>query len=223
MQDRALDTDEALRDEVLRELAWDPEVDETRIAVSVTNGAVTLAGHVSTYPEKRAAVRAAERVFGVRAVADELKVELREESLHDDIAIAEAIAQELRWNVAIPDTISAEVRRGVVTLRGEVEWPFQRDEAERVVSSLEGVTGVVNTVVVRPPRPPDASEIRERVAEALERLAAVDASRISVTTSNGTVILRGRVRSLHESRLAERAARAAPGSAEVVNEIAVEP
>jgi osmotically-inducible protein OsmY len=223
MDDRALDSDGALRDEVLRELALDPEVDETHIAVSVENGAVTLGGHVSSYPEKHAAVRAAERVFGVRAVADELKVELHEAGLRDDIDIAEAIAQELRWNALVPDTVKAEVRRGVVTLRGVVDFPFQREEAERLVENVTGITGVSNEIVVRPPARPDAGEIRKQVIDALDRLAAHDANHVTVQTGNATVVLRGRVHSIFEREVAEEVARSASGSAEVVNEIAVEP
>jgi len=223
MDDVALETDQALRAEVLRELEWDPEVDETRIAVSVENGAVTLAGHVSGYPEKVAAVRAVERVLGVRAVADELVVEPPDQSLHDDVEIAEAIAKELRRNALVPDAVKAEVRHGVVALRGEVEWFFQREEAERAVRTIEGITGVSNMIVVRPRRKPTASELREQVTEALERVAALDASQISVTARGETVTLNGRVHSLYEKKLAERIVRSAPGFSKVVNEIVVEP
>jgi osmotically-inducible protein OsmY len=222
--DVALDTDQALRAEVLRELEWDPEVDETRIAVSVESGVVTLAGHVSSYPEKVAAVRAVERVFGVRAVADELVVEPPDERLHDDADIAEAIAKELRWNALVPDTVKAEVRHGVVELRGEVEWFFQREEAERAVQAIEGITGVLNRIVVKPRSTPTVSELRKQVTDALKRVAALDASQISVNVlQGGTVILTGRVHSLYEKELAERIARSAPGSSKLVNELVVEP
>lgn len=221
--DVALDTDQALRREVLRELEWDPEVDATHVAVSVENGAVTLAGHVSAYTEKVAAVSAAERVFGVRAVADELVVEPGDESLNDDIEIAEAVAKELQWNALVPDTVKAEVRHGVVTLRGKVEWFFQREEAERAVQVINGIVGVLNKIELRPPKKPTVAELREQVTEALERVAALDASQIWVAAQDDTVTLGGRVHSLYERQLAERIARSAPGYSKVVNEISVEP
>jgi osmotically-inducible protein OsmY len=223
MDDVALDTDRALRAEVLRELERDPEVDETRIAVSVENAAVTLAGHVSSYPQKLAAVRAVERVLGVRAVADELVVEPPDESLRDDIEIAEAIAKELRWNALVPETVKAEVRRGVVALRGEVEWFFQREEAERTVRLVQGIVGVSNMIVLKPRSKPTAAELRKQVLEALQRIAALDTSEIWVAAQGETVTLNGRVHSLFEKKLAEQIARSAPGYSKVVNEIVLRP
>jgi osmotically-inducible protein OsmY len=223
MDEIVLDGDHALLAEVRLELEWDPEVDPTRIAVSVENGAVTLTGEVSSYAEKVAAVKAVERVFGVRAVADELRVGPPDESLRDDVEIAEAIAEELRRNALVPDTVKAEVRRGVVALRGEVEWFFQREEAERAVRTIEGVVGVTNTIVVKPRHKPTATELREQVTEALKRVAPLDGTQISVTTQGETVILNGRVHSFYERARAERIARSAPGFTKVVNDIVVVP
>lgn len=215
--------DKALQDAVMRELEWDPKVDAAHIGVSVDLGAVTLTGHVSSYAEKLAAVRAAERVHGVTAVADELKVELPGSSVRDDTDIAEEVARELRRNALLPETVDAVVRNGVVTLRGEVEWNFQREEAEHAVRNLVGVVGVLNQIAVRQHATPKAAEIQERIAEAIKRAAALDARQIRVTASNGTVHLHGHVHSLYEKRVAEEAARSAPGVTEVDNEIVVTP
>jgi osmotically-inducible protein OsmY len=217
-----MDSDARLKREVERELEWDPEVDATHIAVIVENGAVTLTGYVPKYPEKVAAVRAAERVFGVRAVADEIQVRLAEADVQDDPAIAAAIMHAFEWNTRVPPTVKAEVRDGIVTLRGEVEWEYQRNAAERAVRYVKGVKGISNLIVVKSTAK-KASDIAQRIAHAIERSAELDARSISVTTEDGIVRLRGTVHSFHEKRLAEKAAAAAPGISKVENEIEVVP
>jgi len=214
-------TDRELKDEVMRELEWDPQVNATHIGVAVKDGAVTLTGHASSYAEKWAAIRAAERVYGVRAVADEITVKLPSTSVRDDQDLAEQIARTLRWNTIIPDTVSAEVRKGVVLLRGEVEMNFQKEEAERAIRSLTGIVGVTNLVTVKPRVKPD--EVQKRIEEAIVREADLDARQIGVLTTNGTVKLRGYVHSLWEKKLAEKAASAAPGVSKVENQLAVIP
>jgi len=213
--------DKVIQEAVMRELDWDPKVDAAHIGVSVKNGAVTLTGHVSSYSEKLAAVKAAERVYGVKAVADEIKVRLPTSDVRDDTDIAEEIARELQWNTLVPDTVHAEVRNGIVTLRGDVEWAYQREEAERAVRDLTGVTGVTNLITVKPRV--KAADIEQRIKEAIERAASLDARQIRVTTTNGTVHLQGHVHSLFEKKVAEEAAKAAPGIVKVENEIVVTP
>lgn len=213
--------DKTLQAGVMQELKWDPQVNEAHIGVIAKDGAVTLTGYVSNYSEKYAAVRAAERVYGVRAVADEIEVRLQASSKRDDPAIAEAIAHTLQWNTLVPETVDVEVRNGYVTLRGEVDWHFQKDAAERAVRDVTGVMGVSNLITVKPKV--RASEVRKSVEEAIERAAALDARGISVTTTNGTVHLHGTVHSLFEKQVAEGAAKAAPGVKEVDNAIVVSP
>jgi osmotically-inducible protein OsmY len=213
--------DKTLREEVMRALESTPKVNAAHIGVAVKDGAVTLSGHVQSYSEKLEAVKAAERVPGVRAVADELKVRLPTSSVRDDIDLAEEIAREFRWNTLIPDSVHAEVRNGVVTLRGEVDWPHQRDEARRVVEHLEGVTGINDMLKVK--AKVDPSEIERRIRQAIERAASLDARQIWVVADNGTVHLHGHVHSAFEKELAERTAKVAPGVAEVDNQIVVTP
>lgn len=220
---KTVTSDKAMRQAVTNELEWDPQVVPTHIGVSAKDGAITLTGHVTSYPQRIAAVRAAERVFGVRAVADELEVELPSSINPDDSAIAEEIARERRWSALVPDSIDAEVRNGHVTLRGEVEWHFQRTEAARAVRHLSGVRDVTNLIKVKPRVKPSAEKVEERVEDAIERMADLDARSIWVTTSNGTVTLHGHVRSLVERRIAERAAEGAPGVTMVDNHLAVTP
>jgi osmotically-inducible protein OsmY len=214
-------TDKAVQEAVLRELEWDPQVEAAHIGVAVNKGAVTLTGHVSSYTEKLAAIRAAERIQGVTAVADEIEVELPGASIRDDTEIAEQIAQTLRWNTLVPDTVHAEVRNEVVILRGEVEWPHQREAAERAVREVTGIRAVTNLIAVKPRV--KAQDVKERVAEMIKRRASLDAEQIEVTTTNGTVHLRGQVHSLWEKRLAEQAAASAPGVSKVENELVVVP
>jgi osmotically-inducible protein OsmY len=215
--------DKRLQEAVMRELEWDPKVDAAHIGVSAKDGAVTLSGHVSSYSEKMAALKAAERVYGVRAVADELEVRLPGSSVRDDTDIAEHIAEELRWNTLVPDTVEAEVRDGFVTLRGEVEWTYQREAAERAIRDITGVRGVTNLITVKPRIKPKPTDVEQRVAEAIQRLASLDARSIWASTSNGTVHLHGHVHSLWEKKVAEEAAASAPGVQKVENHIVVTP
>jgi osmotically-inducible protein OsmY len=214
--------DEALRAAVLRALQWDLEVDASRIAVAVEGGAVVLAGSVSSAAEKRAAVRVAERIPGVRAVADELAVGAPEPVAAGDVEIAEAVAAELRRSALIPRTVRAEVHRGTVTLRGRVDWPFQRDEAAQAIAAALGIQAIVNEIDVRRPTAPDPVEVRRRVVEALAGLAEREAELVSVTASGRTLVLRGRVHSGYDRALAEQVARRTSSAADVVNEIVVD-
>ena len=213
--------DKALQDAVIEELEWDPELDSAHIGVAAKDGAVTLSGHVSNYAEKWAAVKAAERVAGVVAVADELEVRLPSSSMRDDTDIAESIARALRSHVSVPDTVDAEVRNGFVTLRGEVDWSYQRDAAERVARTTMGVKGVSNLITLKAKVKP--AQIEQRIADAIKRMANLDASQITVTATDGTVHLHGRVHSWYEKRLAEQEAKSAPGVSKVDNQITVVP
>jgi osmotically-inducible protein OsmY len=213
--------DKALQEAVIEELEWDPELDSAHIGVAAKGGAVTLTGHVSSYAEKWAAVRAAERVAGVVAVADELEVKLPGSSMRDDTDIAESIARTLRSHVSVPASVDAEVEHGFVTLRGEVDWSYQRDAAERVVRNVLGVKGVSNLITLNAKVKP--AQIEQRIADAIKRMANLDANQITVTATDGTVHLHGRVHSWYEKRLAEQEAKSAPGVSKVDNQITVVP
>jgi osmotically-inducible protein OsmY len=215
-------SDKNMRDTVVRELEWDPRVHTDHIGVAASDGAVVLSGHVPSYSDRWAAVRATERVYGVRAVADEIEVKMAQSSVRDDQDIAEDITRSMHWNTAIPAGVKADVLKGHVTLRGEVQWGYQSGEAERAIRHLSGVHNVSNTITIKPMLP-KAADVDQRVGEAIKRLADLDARSIWVTSTNGTVHLHGHVHSFAERRTAAVAAAAAPGVTRVENDILVTP
>jgi osmotically-inducible protein OsmY len=218
-----MDRDTELQKAVRKELEWDPRVDAGHIGVSVEDGAVMLTGHVDSYAERIAAVRAAERVYGVRVVADEIIVEPPFSDPIDDTELAEEIVRRFRWNLLIPDEVTVEVRNGIVTLRGEVRWSFQRKAAERAVRDVRGVRDVDNQITIKPREKPKAEEVERRIADRIKRMADLEARRIWVTTTDGVVHLHGTVHSLHEKRLAEEAALDVPGVTKIENDLTVVP
>ena len=216
-------SDSQVREEVIQELRWDPQVtDPDVIGVAVKDGAVTLTGAVSTYGQKYAAVRAASRVYGVKAVADELTVKPAGEP-RDDSDIARAIAHILDNNTQIPEgKVHAQVRAGWVTLNGEVEWQYQRLEVERMVRHVRGVVGISNNIIVVTPKV-SADQVQAKIEETFKREAEIDARNISVAISGHTAKLYGHVRSLQEANTARAVAASAPGIASVESHLVVTP
>jgi osmotically-inducible protein OsmY len=189
--------------------------------VAVKDGAVTLTGNVPTYGRKLATVRAASRVYGVKTVADELKVKLDTDP-RDDSDIARAIAHVLEWNTQIPEgQVHARVQAGWVMLEGEVEWDYQRHEVERMVRNVRGVVGITNNILIKPRV--SADQIEAKIEEAFKREAEVDARHIRVEVSDHTAKLHGHVHSLNEANAASVAAAAAPGVSRVESNLIVSP
>jgi osmotically-inducible protein OsmY len=212
---------EQLQRDVQDELKWEPSLDEAGIGVSVHDGVVTLDGHVLSYSERTAAEKAAKRVFGVHAVANDLDVKLPGGRERDDTDIAEAALRALRWHTSIPEEqIKVVVAKGWVTIEGEVEWFYQKQAAYDAVRHLTGVKGVSNNVNIKPRV--NAVQVKDKIEQALRRSAEVDAKRITVEVHEGRVILRGTVRSGAEREDAESAAWAAPGVSDVESHVKVE-
>ncbi len=213
-------TDSTLRQDVMEELMWDPRVGRSEIGVATKDGVVTLSGEVGSYPKKEAAIKAAERVSGVRVVADELRVALTGGVSKTDMEVAHAVADSLRWDIEVPDDkIKARVDNGWVWLDGEVEFEYERSAAERAVRYLIGVTGVSNNIRIK--KSVWAPEVKVRIENALKRNASLDAQGITVTALDGQVTLRGKVHSWSARTDAESAAWAAPGVVSVKDELAV--
>jgi osmotically-inducible protein OsmY len=213
------DADVHVRDAVLRQLEWDPEVDTSAVGVAAKSGAVTLTGYIDSYSGKLAAERAAKRVRGVRAVANDIEVRLKLERTDADIAADVVRALQLRST--IPDSVQAAVHNGHVTLTGKVDWLFQSREAEKAVRHIRAVRNVINRITVAPRAV--ERDVRHRIVEALHRNANIDARHITVTVSGDKAVLTGSVGSWLQRESAQRAAADAPGVAHVENRIVVEP
>ena len=186
--------DSDIRRDVEDEFRWDPDIDETDIAVNVNNGIVTLAGFIRSYVQKYQAEAATKRVAGVVGIVNDLEVRLPDiDERPDPEIVRDALARiksELPYSW---DGIRVVARNGWLTLEGEVEWNYQRQRAEEAVRRVRGVKSITSSIEVNPRVAP--TEIKRKIEEAVWRAAEVDASRVTVETVGSEVILRGTVRS----------------------------
>lgn len=209
-----------LQRDVMDELQFEPSVDASNIGVIAKDGIVTLTGKVNNYAAKYAASEAAERVTGVKAVTDEMKVDLPAYHQRDDQDIAEAALNALKWHVWVPkDAVKVKVEGGWITLEGTVDYQFQKQEAEDAVQNLTGVIGVSNLINLK--SVPAQSDLKTKIENALKRAAELDGERINVEVDGNKVTLRGNVSSWAEREEAERVAWSAPGVWNVNDELEI--
>ncbi|OPB02088.1 ornithine aminotransferase [Pseudomonas fluorescens] len=203
-------SDLSLRKSVMEELEFHPEINAASIGVSVENGIVTLSGHVSSYPQKVNAERAAKGVKGVRAIAQEIQVRLDKHAGTADDTLAERVLNIIDWSSDVPQNdIKVSVQKGWITLDGDVDWQYQKETLERAVHELSGVVGVNNRLALRPNA--EVTDIRQRIEEALKRNAEIDDKNVFVRVDGDVVRLEGKVHVWRERKLAERAAWSVPG------------
>ena len=216
----SIHTDEDIQRDVQEELKWDTRVRPNEIGVAVKDGIVTLTGRVDSYLKKIAAEEDAHRVPGVKAVVNDIEVRLPGSAERTDADLAKAALNALKWDAGIPtDKIDVTVSHGWVTLKGEVDYYFQKRDAEHAIERLSGVRGVTNLLTVKPQ--PTPQDLKSQIEKALVRNAETDASRITVDVQGSKVILRGTVSSYAEKKAAEETAWSAPGVTEVDNRIIV--
>lgn len=214
-------SDSQIQQDVLRELKWDPRVEETEVGVEVEKGVVTLTGNVSSWAKKFAAQEAAHRVYGVLDVANDIAVKAPGTLPVTDTDIAQAVRRTLEWDVFVPhEQITSTVSSGWVTLAGNVALWNDRDAADRAIRNLQGVRGVTNTITVTPPKA-SSLEVRRAIEGVLERRAEREAKKIHVEVSDGTVTLTGTVQSWQEKDAVASAARFTPGVQSVVNQLRI--
>jgi len=215
-----LKTDNDIKRDVEAELRWDPEIDDTDVAVKTTDSVVTLTGFVRSYAEKYHAASVAKRVVGVTALANDIDVRLSPGVDVSDPQLARDAVATLKTELPLSwDKIKLTVQDGRVSLEGAVEWHYQRERAERAIHNLRGVLSVRNSIRIKPNAV--ATGLKEKISAAFQRNAILDAEAITVEEHNGDVVLRGRVHSWAEREQAFSTAWSAPGVTHVSNEIAV--
>lgn len=214
-------TDSAIKNDVLEELRWQPEVEETEIGVIVNEGIVTLTGVLKNLSQRIAAERAVKKVSGVRGLVMDVQIQSKDSGSITDSDIARAVANALTWNAVVPqERIFVKVSDGRVFLRGKLEWGYQKYAALNTIGHLAGIREInAEDLLVEPSV--RVMDVKHRIEAALERMADLDATAVDVEVHGDVVYLKGAVRSVIEKEAAEHAAFRAPGIRKVVNEIKV--
>lgn len=212
--------DERIRQDVTRQVDWEPEIHSKDVSIKVDHANVTLTGFVHGYLEKVAAEKAAKSVYGVVSVAND--IEVKPNTSHTDPEIARNVVEALRLHSSIPEEkIKVMVRDGVVTLEGTLDWHYEIENAAIAARSVFGVRDLNSQLKLKATA--SSHQVRQQIEDALRRMVDLDARSMSVTTSNGTVSLFGKVHSWSERERAESAAWQAPGVQRVSNHLIINP
>ena len=214
-------SDNEIQKDIMAQLKWEPFLNASQIGVAVKNGIVTLSGQVDTYSKKTLAERAAKKVWGVKAIAEDIQVGISPSYRKTDAEVAEAVVNGLKWHTMIPEEkIKVSVEDGIVKLEGEVEWEYQRTQARSAIENLTGVRSVTNLISVKPKI--TSSDIQQKINAAFQRSATIDSGKITAEVLGSRVTLRGKVRSFTEKEDAENAAWFAPGVTSVNSKLEIE-
>ena len=209
-----------LKDYVQNKLLLDIWVEEKGVNVNVEDGIVTLSGTVPSYFGKIHAADVVKKIWGVKGVVNELRVNLSTHLKRNDQAIAQAAVTALEWDVAIPtDTIKVVVENAIVTLSGEVAFDSQRTRAYNDVRSLYGVENVINAITLKLTPQINVQDVEKHIERDFQRNAALHAHKIKVKIEGKRVCLSGSVSSWFEYKEANDAAFAVPGVQEVQNDL----
>lgn len=213
--------DSTLRQDIIDELEFEPSLDAASIGIAVEKGIVTLTGHVANYTEKVTARDVVQRVKGVRGIADRLEIRLMNQKKTADDEIAARAIAIIDWDTTIPESdVQVVVSKGWITLKGDVDWQYQRESAEHAVRKLSGVSGVSNLITVR--KRPQPADVKSRIEAALRRNAEIEANAIRVSVHDSSIVLEGHVHSWSERRAAQNAAWSVPGIAFVDDRLSVD-
>ncbi|MCL5264509.1 MAG: BON domain-containing protein [Chloroflexi bacterium] len=213
--------DDLIIQDIRDTLAWDVRLDDSNVAVDVTEGTVTLSGTVRTFSEKTVAIEDAWKIKGVKNVVDGITVAPEGPRLDADIMTD--IVNTLKADNRLDErNVALRVNGSVVELSGTVATLAEKEAAEEDAWFTAGVVDVANYIEVSPTRVRSDAEIEDDVRTAISRDARIlDTTRISASSSKGKVTLRGQVSSAEERRAAEEDARFTAGVVEVRNELTI--
>ncbi|MEO7979228.1 BON domain-containing protein [Flavobacterium sp.] len=214
-------TNEELQKDVQNAIKWEPLLHAAEIGVTVKDGVVTLTGIVDGYYKKKEAENAAKNVSGVKAVVEEIEIKYSNTFTKTDNDIANEVLKALKYNLSVAeDHVKVKVEDGWVTLEGELNWNFQRQDAKTAISFLPGVKGVTNEIKIKSDIK-DAIEKKD-VEKALARSWSLNAKDITVTVNGTNVKLTGFVDSVYQKDQAEKIVWKTPGIWSIDNDLVVE-
>ncbi|WP_024930841.1 BON domain-containing protein [Methylophilus sp. OH31] len=213
-------TDLQLRQDVLNELEWEPSVNAANINVEAKEGAITLAGHVDTFAEKRRAEDATQRVSGVKALAVKIDVKLLTRTERTDADIAKSAENVVRWsNDLYNNSVTIMVNSGWVTLTGFVGWEFQKRNIGYALCNLMGVVGLSNQLAIKPKV--KGAIVKGDIEQALKRCAVEGLKHVAIHINDSEITLSGYVDSWTEREVANHSAWNTPGVKSVINQIKI--